>query len=136
MSGPRSLNAALDGGHSAMLCSSRTVDQIAVIGRESGWHVVQLELTGPTDKTALMDICAHVFELPEWFGRNWDALADCLGDVQHRPGTLVAFSGARFLTEHDRHVLLEVFRTRVRSGPEPFVVVETSSGSGASGEPS
>ncbi|GAA2342807.1 hypothetical protein GCM10010431_77950 [Streptomyces kunmingensis] len=27
-----------------------------------------------------MERCASALSLPEWFGRNWDALADCLGD--------------------------------------------------------
>ncbi|MGP3770949.1 barstar family protein [Streptomyces sp. SDT5-1] len=44
------------------------------------WTVRQVDLTGATDKTAFMDRCAAALGLPEWFGRNWDALADCLSD--------------------------------------------------------
>ncbi|GAA2916805.1 hypothetical protein GCM10010524_54170 [Streptomyces mexicanus] len=42
--------------------------------------LVTLDLGGVTDKAALMDRAARALRLPDWFGRNWDALADCLGD--------------------------------------------------------
>ncbi|MEV0640547.1 barstar family protein [Streptomyces sp. NPDC050619] len=43
-------------------------------------RVVTLDLDGVTDKAGLMDRCARALELPDWFGRNWDALADSLRD--------------------------------------------------------
>ena len=43
-------------------------------------RVVTVDLAGVTDKPGLMDRCARALDLPEWFGRNWDALADSLGD--------------------------------------------------------
>src|SRR2546430_13440381 len=41
---------------------------------------VTLDLDGVTDKAGLMDRCARALDLPDWFGRNWDALADSLCD--------------------------------------------------------
>ncbi|CAM5483145.1 Inosine-5'-monophosphate dehydrogenase [Streptomyces fumanus] len=35
---------------------------------------------GRGHKAGLMDRCARDLALPDWFGRNWDALADCLAD--------------------------------------------------------
>jgi hypothetical protein len=43
-------------------------------------HVVTLDLDGVTDRAELMDRCARALQLPDWFGRNWDALADSLTD--------------------------------------------------------
>lgn len=43
-------------------------------------HTVTLDLDGVTDKAGLMDRCATALDLPDWFGRNWDALADSLAD--------------------------------------------------------
>ena len=43
-------------------------------------HVVTLDLDGVRDKAGLMDRCARDLRLPDWFGRNWDALADVLSD--------------------------------------------------------
>ncbi|MBC2905201.1 barstar family protein [Streptomyces cupreus] len=42
--------------------------------------VVTVDLDGVLDKAGLMDRCARALELPDWFGRNWDALADVLSD--------------------------------------------------------
>ncbi|GHA04944.1 barstar family protein [Streptomyces echinoruber] len=49
-------------------------------GDLAGRHPVTLDLLGVTDKAGLMDRCAGALGLPDWFGRNWDALADCLAD--------------------------------------------------------
>ena len=46
----------------------------------TGRLVVPLDLDGVTDKAGLMDRCARSLGLPDWFGRNWDALADSLSD--------------------------------------------------------
>ncbi|WP_338694377.1 barstar family protein [Streptomyces sp. Q6] len=47
---------------------------------EAGWAVRVVDLAGAADKAALMDRCAAALDLPGWFGRNWDALADVLSD--------------------------------------------------------
>ncbi|MGY4965836.1 barstar family protein [Streptomyces sp. 900105245] len=39
-----------------------------------------LDLTGVTDKPGLTDRVARALALPDWFGRNRDALADSLCD--------------------------------------------------------
>ncbi|GGY77506.1 hypothetical protein GCM10010300_21850 [Streptomyces olivaceoviridis] len=46
----------------------------------TGRFVVALDLDGVTDKAGLMDRAARALSLPDWFGRNWDALADSLSD--------------------------------------------------------
>ncbi|MCQ4080131.1 barstar family protein [Streptomyces sp. RB6PN25] len=58
--------------------------------------VVVLDLDGVTDKAAFMDRCARSLRFPEWFGRNWDALLDCLTDpdwMQGRGGRILRISG-------------------------------------------
>lgn len=51
--------------------------------------VVTLDLDGVTDKAGLMDRCARALHLPDWFGRNWDALADSLSDPTVWPADAV-----------------------------------------------
>ncbi|WP_405878406.1 barstar family protein [Streptomyces sp. NBC_01136] len=66
--------------------------------RALGWQVSVLDLTGVSDKAGFMDRCVRALDLPEWFGRNWDALADCLGDPDWgpaSPGRLLLVSGWR-----------------------------------------
>ena len=42
---------------------------------------IVIDLGGVTDRPGLMDRFADGLNLPDWFGRNWDALADVLRDV-------------------------------------------------------
>ncbi|MFJ9087338.1 barstar family protein [Streptomyces sp. NPDC102384] len=47
--------------------------------------VRRIDLQGVVDKDGFMDRCAAALGLPSWFGRNWDALADALGDPGQLP---------------------------------------------------
>jgi hypothetical protein len=62
-----------------------------------------LDLTGVGDRQAFMDRCTADLDLPEWFGRNWDALADCLTDLSWWPaepgGRLLRVRGWRGYAE-------------------------------------
>ncbi|MEU8433669.1 barstar family protein [Streptomyces sp. NPDC029216] len=101
---------------------------------EAGWTVLRLDLDGVRTKARLMDACAQAFALPDWFGRNWDALADCLGDLSWLPGAagrLVAVTGWQELERArpgDWEVLREVLEEagaywRESEGPPLEVVV-------------
>ncbi|KAK1178250.1 barstar family protein [Streptomyces sp. NBS 14/10] len=46
-----------------------------------GRHTATLRLDGVRDKAGFLDRCAQDLAFPAWFGRNWDALADCLRDL-------------------------------------------------------
>lgn len=66
--------------------------------RGSGWTTLTLDVGGVRDKAAFMERCAAALTLPDWFGRNWDALADCLSDPSWLPGSrgrLLVVSGWR-----------------------------------------
>ncbi|WP_406166532.1 barstar family protein [Streptomyces sp. NBC_00996] len=66
--------------------------------RAAGWQVTVLELTGVSDKSGFMERCVRALDLPDWFGRNWDALADTLGDPDWgpaSPGRLLLVTGWR-----------------------------------------
>lgn len=55
------------------------------IARESGFAVAAIDLAGCRDKDEVLDRFAAALRFPDWFGRNWDALADCLGDLSWLP---------------------------------------------------
>ncbi|MEU6806204.1 barstar family protein [Streptomyces neyagawaensis] len=83
------------------------------------WLHVELDLTGVTDKPAFMDRCARALDLPDYFGRNWDALADCLTDLSWAPpvrGRLVVITGWReyaLAEPNDWSIAQEVFAEAV-----------------------
>lgn len=105
----------------------------------AGRIVLVLDLDGVTDKAGLMDRCARDLALPEWFGRNWDALADCLADPGLWPegsqerGLLVVVRGWREYAEkrpEEWQVAEEIFAEATDRGPGLFVTL----GLGASSE--
>lgn len=41
----------------------------------------RVNLAQVTDKDAFLEVVGQALSFPEWYGRNWDALADCLTDL-------------------------------------------------------
>jgi RNAse (barnase) inhibitor barstar len=56
---------------------------------------------------------AKALRFPDWFGGNWDALEDCLGDLSWRPGIghVLVFRNWQALTSDDLGVLIDVLRS-------------------------
>lgn len=76
---------------------------------------VTVSLLGATDRQTLFGRFSDAFGFPEWFGRNWDAMEDCLTDLSWRPDAdrLVVIEGGAELLEHapiEAEMLLEVLR--------------------------
>jgi len=92
--------------------------------------VVALDLSRVADKAALMDAVARALALPDWFGRNWDALLDSLGDPSVWPaeaadrGLLLVVTGwgpYAAARPDEWRVAREVF-TEASEGPAPLTV--------------
>jgi RNAse (barnase) inhibitor barstar len=96
----------------------------------AGWRFVHLDTMDVEDKTSFLDATAAAFGFPDWFGRNWDAFADGLGDVRSEQGTLVLWDGSGALAttnEEQLGVALEILRERCEStlgGPFAVLVRE------------
>jgi len=78
-----------------------------------GLDVVPVSLSGVDSKEALLERFAAALAFPDWFGGNWDALEDCLGDLSWRAdaGRLLVIEGFEQLqarAHDDFHVLLDV----------------------------
>ncbi|MEJ8655971.1 barstar family protein [Streptomyces sp. MS1.AVA.4] len=104
----------------------------ALFGATAGRNITVLDLHGVTDKAAFMERCASDLELPAWFGRNWDALADCLTDLPGEEGTLVLvrrwqeYAAAR---PRDWQTAQDVFTQAVDTMPGQLVVLLALGGS-------
>ncbi len=61
----------------------RTRDAHAVLDATRGG---KLDVVTMEAKDNLFESMARALALPEWFGRNWDALEDVLGDLSWREG--------------------------------------------------
>ena len=84
----------------------------------AGWDFAYVDgLTAQTKPEFLAQIGAAL-HFPEWYGQNFDALADCLGDVAGGEGTVLLWDGWGPLARAEPQafsVALSVFGTRVHA---------------------
>ena len=73
-----------DPSRSGVYRTSRA-DVVADAVRGSRLNFARVPLDGIHTKEDLLDRIALAISFPEWFGRNWDALEDCLTDLSWCP---------------------------------------------------
>ncbi len=62
-----------------------TVDDLRHAAQEAGFILFEVDLAEAHNKGALLAALAEAIAAPEWFGNNWDALTDALGDLSWHP---------------------------------------------------
>ena len=77
---------------------------------EAGYAFYRIGAAGIRTKSSMLGLIARVLAFPSWFGRNWDALEDCLTDLSwiDAPGIVIEFEG---------------FDTYAKAVPDGFVVL-------------
>jgi hypothetical protein len=72
-------------------------DRVALIEAANGlsFAVLPVDFTGCQGKAPALEAIAQALRFPDWFGDNWDALADCLDDLSWLPA-----DGYLLLLEH------------------------------------
>jgi hypothetical protein len=88
-------------------------EDLAEAAANAGLHVVPVDFADCAGKHDALARIAVALAFPEWFGGNWDALADALGDLSWLPegGLLMLFDNARDWRERDEEdfaVLLDI----------------------------
>ena len=68
---------------------------MAAAGATLDFAVARVDLGDCVDKAAVLARIGQTLQFPDWFGGNWDALADSLGDLSWLPAP-----GYLLLVEH------------------------------------
>ena len=97
---------------------------------EAGLVLFDVDLAGIHSKSEFLAAIAQKIEAPEWFGKNWDALADALSDLSWKssPGyvLLLVHCNDNFnLLGNDHEVAKVILETTVdfwKSQGKPFWV--------------
>ena len=97
---------------------------------EVGYTVFDADLATVQSKSEFLAAVAQAIEAPEWFGKNWDALADALGDLSWKPApgyVLVLRNGLNTfnLLESDHEIAKEILDNTVgywKTQHKPFWV--------------
>jgi RNAse (barnase) inhibitor barstar len=78
------------------------VEIINPAGDCCGYRIFDIDLADARDKNSLLKTIAHHMSFPEWFGCNWDALADNLADLngQPAPGYLVMLKNSETIERY------------------------------------
>ena len=109
--------------------SAPAADEVRRDALAEGFGFVLLDTGEIHDKAGFLDLCATAFDLPRWFGRNWDALADSLSDRSTGAPEVVLWIGLRHLLEHDHDtvdVALQIFaEDTTNSGQLRVLIAET-----------
>jgi RNAse (barnase) inhibitor barstar len=93
------------------------VEDLMSAAERTGHHFLYVNLAQAQSKQDVLDMIAAAFLFPAHFGKNLDALYDCMTDLVHKSGQQPGFvvvleqlpDNARFDREA-REQLLEVFR--------------------------
>jgi hypothetical protein len=79
----------------AYFVDAQDAQDLAEAARGLDFAVARIELDGCGDKSAALSAIARGLRFPAWFGANFDALADSLGDMSWLPA-----DGYLLLLEH------------------------------------
>ena len=82
--------------NAAYLVGETDLDTLDAAAHDEGHLVRRVSLAGCHDKNDLLLRIAKALAFPTTFGANWDALADCLGDLAWLP----AAAGYVWLFDH------------------------------------
>jgi len=103
----------------------------------AGWTFGYVDGLHAQTKSEFLREIGEALDFPDWYGQNFDALADCLTDVDDGDGTILLWDGWGTLARQQPRafsVALSVLGTRVnadRGGP--FAVLLRGDGPDAPG---
>jgi len=96
----------------------------------SGMKLFELDIAAAHGKGKFLAAMAQTLGAPDWFGHNWDALADVLGDLSWQPSAgyvlLLCNADAKLgLSASDHDIVTGIFNDTVsywKSQNKPFWV--------------
>lgn len=95
--------------------------EFEIAARRSRWAFNHLDSTAATTKNEYLECCRADLDLPDYLGRNWDALDEALGDLprqwpRDRAGALLLWTGWSDLADANEKVFstaLDIWHDRV-----------------------
>lgn len=84
--------------------------------RSAGLQLVEIDASAARTKSQMLGLLGKALAFPSWYGRNWDALEDCLTDLSWLPerGQVIRIRGFEGYAEADPDgfvILLDIFKT-------------------------
>ena len=101
---------------SAVYRATELPQELEHAARVGGLRWVAVDASAARTKAQMLGLLGRTLEFPSWFGRNWDALEDCLTDLSwiEQPGVVIHVTefGAYAKADPDGFaILLDIFKT-------------------------
>jgi RNAse (barnase) inhibitor barstar len=74
--------------------ATTAADEIQDAASREGIYVWRINLSGIDSKAGLLDAIGKALSFPDYYGRNWDSLEECLRDFEKGRGWLIIFDQA------------------------------------------
>lgn len=102
------------------------IDDLLAGVAAAGCLLLRVDLFGARNKDEMLAAVGKALRFPEWFGHNWDALADCLADMGWMPATgyviiLDRCDGIHARAESEFVTLMQVFQDAAQTWREDGV---------------
>ncbi len=99
-------------------CNEESARALFHAGPNAGLNAYRIDLSLALDEPKLHHVLSRALHFPEWYGQNWDALADCLTDMSwnEADGYVVLLQRAEVFANADKPgfaTFLEILRDTV-----------------------
>ena len=85
--------------------ANNIAETLKTVAESLGFHFVHLSGSQVADKDSLLEVLAEGLLFPSYFGQNWDALLDCMRDLEWIPaqGYIILYQnpGLLYQTAYD-----------------------------------
>ena len=132
-----------DTGRAGVYQVALDAGEYARAAQAAGLKCFRIDLGRVRAKSDFLDRLSEAMHFPDWFGRNWDALADCLEDLSwvEGAGYVVVMEQSRGFCESRGHEFAEAMELMAevaqywREQGRPFWTLVAGTGSWDSGFP-
>lgn len=85
--------------------ASELSDHDGALAAAQGYPIVEVDLTGVSSKAAMMEALARDLGFGDYFGKNFDALQECLGDLSDDIRVIAIVNGSELVAADPQTVL-------------------------------
>jgi len=108
---PQALEDFLSGPNRVLQADAAVLQAVADTHSTSDRRVIHVTMGNNADKTRALEALARAFDMPRWFGHNWDALEDCLTDLEWLPDQpIVALLEGTLRRKEDADTLIDIVK--------------------------
>ena len=105
----------LQNGWTSLYWQQRILDKDLDWFKKEKYNIIDFDSTKWTDTNQIHKDLKNLLDFPDYYGENFDALNDCLSDLEiNETGLIVVFRHFQTISTDRAHVLLNIFARNSR----------------------